>query len=69
VVFRRSYDAAGNLVEAVEAVHHSEYYTYDINLARHPAGGAVRLGRVHRIEAAAHQRAGDPSGPDTKEGD
>lgn len=34
VVFRTSYDAGGDLLEAVEAVYHSGYYTYDIHLLR-----------------------------------
>lgn len=37
VVFRRSYSAAGNLVEAVEAVYRSDFYAYDTHLVRgHP---------------------------------
>ncbi len=32
VVFRRSYDGSGRLVEAVEAVYHGEFYTYDMRL-------------------------------------
>ncbi|MEM6462445.1 MAG: GntR family transcriptional regulator [Pseudomonadota bacterium] len=32
IVFRRSYDGAGRLIEAVEAVYHGEYYTYDMRL-------------------------------------
>lgn len=69
VVFRRSYDAADNLVEAVEAVHHSEYYTYDMKLAREPVAGSGRLSRVHRFDIANHHRDGRRTGPDRKEGD
>ncbi len=36
VVFRRSYDGSGRLVEAVEAVYHGEYYTYDMRLVSAP---------------------------------
>lgn len=36
VVFRRSYDGTGRLVEAVEAVYHGEYYTYDMRLVSTP---------------------------------
>ena len=36
VVFRRSFDATGRLVEAVEAVYHGEYYTYDMRLVSAP---------------------------------
>ncbi len=32
VIFRRSYDATGLLVEAVEAVYLSEFYSYDVRL-------------------------------------
>lgn len=38
VVFRRSYDGSGRLVEAVEAVYHGEFYTYDMRLVS-AAGG------------------------------
>jgi len=34
VVFRMSFDARGRLIEAVEAVYHSDYYTYDMQLVR-----------------------------------
>ena len=37
VVFRQSFDAAGRLVEAVEAVYHGEYYTYDMQLVAAPS--------------------------------
>lgn len=37
VVFRRSYDGSGRLVEAVEAVYHGEYYTYDMRLVSAPS--------------------------------
>ncbi|MEZ5811343.1 MAG: GntR family transcriptional regulator [Rhizobiaceae bacterium] len=37
VVFRRSHDASGRLVEAVEAVYHGEYYTYDMRLVAAPS--------------------------------
>ncbi len=70
VVFRRSFDATGTLVEAVEAVHHSEHYTYDINLVRGPsAGPAGRLDRVHSFEAAANRQTGSMSGPNGGKGD
>ncbi len=36
VVFRRSYDATGRLVEAVEAVYLSEFYSYDVRLVASP---------------------------------
>ncbi len=36
VVFRRSFNASGRLVEAVEAVYHGEYYTYDMRLVAAP---------------------------------
>lgn len=37
VVFRRSYSAAGKLLEAVEAVYRSDFYAYDTHLVRgHP---------------------------------
>lgn len=36
VVFRRSYDAGGRMVEAVEAVYHGEYYTFDFRLVASP---------------------------------
>ena len=36
VVFRRSFDGSGRLVEAVEAVYHGEYYTYDMRLGATP---------------------------------
>ena len=35
-VFRRSYDATGRLVEAVEAVYLGEYYSYDVRLVAPP---------------------------------
>ncbi len=69
VVFRRSYDASGNLVEAVEAVHHSEYYTYDMRLLRGPTPGTGNLNRVHSFEAAANRQAGARSGPNREKGD
>lgn len=37
VVFRQSFDASGHLVEAVEAVYHGEYYTYDMRLVAAPS--------------------------------
>lgn len=37
VVFRRSYDGSGRLVEAVEAVYHGEFYTYDMRLVATPS--------------------------------
>ncbi len=37
VVFRRSYDATGRLVEAVEAVYLSEVYCYDVRLVAPPS--------------------------------
>ncbi|WP_419913825.1 GntR family transcriptional regulator [Hoeflea sp.] len=37
VVFRRSFDGSGRLVEAVEAVYHGEYYTYDMRLVSTPS--------------------------------
>lgn len=37
VVFRRSHDGSGRLVEAVEAVYHGEYYTYDMRLVAAPS--------------------------------
>ena len=36
VVFRQSFDASGRLVEAVEAIYHGEYYTYDLRLLATP---------------------------------
>ena len=36
VVFRLSYDATGRLVEAVEAIYLSEYYSYDLRLVATP---------------------------------
>ena len=70
VVFRRSFDASDTLVEAVEAVHHSEFYTYDINLVRGPsAEPAGRLDRVHSFEAAANRQTGRPAGPNGEKGD
>ncbi len=36
-VFRRSYDSAGRLVEAVEAIYHGEYYTFDFHLVAAPS--------------------------------
>ena len=69
VVFRRSFDATGTLVEAVEAVHHSEFYTYDINLVRGPAEWAGKLERVHSFEAAANRQIGKGSDPNVEKGD
>ena len=40
VVFRRSYDASERLVEAVEAVYHGEYYTFDFRLVAAPSAVA-----------------------------
>ena len=40
VIFRRSYDAAGRLVEAVEAIYTSEFYSYDVRLVA-PSGVAA----------------------------
>ena len=37
VVFRRSYDASERLVEAVEAVYHGEFYTFDFRLVAAPS--------------------------------
>lgn len=69
VVFRRSFDASGALVEAVEAVHHSEYYTYDMTLERRAsADGDDRLRRVHSFEAAANHQTGKNSGQNGKKG-
>lgn len=42
VVFRRSFDGSGKLVEAVEAVHHGEYYTYDMRLVAAPSMASGR---------------------------
>ncbi len=68
VVFRRSFDATGALVEAVEAVHHSEFYTYDMNLVRSvPRDGGDLLRRVHSFEAAERQ-TGSSSGQNGKKG-
>jgi len=36
-VFRRSYDARGSLLEAVEAVYQGEYYTFDFRLTAAPS--------------------------------
>ena len=44
VIFRRSYDATGRLVEAVEAVYLSEYYSYDVRLVASPGAGAEPSG-------------------------
>ncbi len=35
-VFRRSFDARASLLEAVEAIYHSEYYTFDFRLMTAP---------------------------------
>ncbi|MEO4042750.1 GntR family transcriptional regulator [Hoeflea sp. CAU 1731] len=50
VVFRKSFDRDGQLIEAVEAVYHGDYYTYDMRLVRgrdtrssSPAGQVVSL--------------------------
>lgn len=37
VVFRQSFDGSGRLVEAVEAIYHGEYYTYDMRLLVTPS--------------------------------
>ncbi len=37
VIFRRSYDATGRLVEAVEAVYLSEFFSYDVRLVAPPS--------------------------------
>lgn len=37
VVFRRSFDGTGSLVEAVEAVYNGEFYTYDMRLTAGPS--------------------------------
>jgi GntR family transcriptional regulator len=37
VVFRRSHGVSGRLVEAVEAVYHGGYYTYDMHLIAAPS--------------------------------
>lgn len=44
VIFRRSYDAAGRLIEAAEAVYLSEYYSYDVRLVASPGAGAEPSG-------------------------
>jgi len=59
VVFRRSFDAGGTLVEAVEAVHDSAVYTYDINLElRAPQHGGEDPRRIHSFAAAANRQTG-----------
>ena len=40
VVFRRSQDKSGRLVEAVEAVYHGQYYSYDMHLVAAPTDKA-----------------------------
>lgn len=46
VVFRRSYAPSGELIEAVEAVYRSDFYTYDMHLVR---------GHPHRTMGSAMQ--------------
>ncbi|WP_421850531.1 GntR family transcriptional regulator [Oricola sp.] len=63
VVFRRSYDAFGRLVEVVEAVYHGEYYTFDIQLvsSSNPESGAQ--------EAKIYSLGGRMVHPRTKHGE
>ena len=69
VVFRRSFDADGTLIEVVEAVHDSAVYTYEINLERPMLQhGSDAPRRVHSFEAAVNRRAGNRPGVKAKEG-
>lgn len=45
VIFRRSYDATGRLVEAVEAVYLSDFYSYDVRLVASHGVGAEPSGK------------------------
>lgn len=47
-VVRRSVDAAGQLIEAAEAVYHADYYTYDLELIRGNAHDAPHRLRIAR---------------------
>ena len=69
VVFRRSFDASGALVEAVEAVHHSEFYTYDMSLERRSVQSSHdEPRRVHSFASAVNQNAGENSGHNRRKG-
>ena len=60
VVFRRSYDASGRLVEAVEAIYHGEFYTYDMRLV------SSRVDMARLVEPKPMSGGGRLSNPEKK---